>query len=94
MWDCLVNVGNVMNSPTVKLDEKGRVIIPKKIRKAAQLKEGTCVFVKAEGNKIIIEPVESVADKYFGIFKVSKWPDDLDEFTAEAIQKWWKSHGT
>ena len=83
-----------MRSPQVKLDGKGRVIIPKKIRDTVHLKEGTCVAVKAEGNKIIIEPIESVADKYFGIFKVEKWPDDLDEFTVEAIQKWWKSQGT
>jgi hypothetical protein len=37
------------------------------------------------------EPVESVADKYFGIFKVEKWPDDLDEFMVEAVAKWWKN---
>jgi AbrB family looped-hinge helix DNA binding protein len=88
MWDVS------MNYPTVKLDEKGRVIIPKKIREAAQLKEGTCFTVKAEGNKIIIEPVESVADKGYGAFKVDKWPDDLDMFMVEAVGKWWINHAT
>jgi hypothetical protein len=25
-------------------------------------------------SEIVIEPVESVADKYYGAFKVEKWP--------------------
>lgn len=83
-----------MKNSTVKLDEKGRVMIPKKLREITQLKEGSCLAIKAEGNKIIIEPVESVAKKGYGAFKVDKWPDDLDEFMVEAVGKWWKSHAT
>ncbi len=83
-----------MSSPHVKLDGKGRVMIPKKIRETTQLKEGTCVSIKAEGNKIIIEPVEPVAEKGYGAFRVDKWPDDLDTFMVEAVGKWWKSHAT
>ncbi len=30
-----------MSETTVKIDAKGRIIIPKQIRKAAQLKEGS-----------------------------------------------------
>jgi hypothetical protein len=29
---------------------------------------------------------ESVADKYFGVFKVTKEPADLDEFCEEALR--------
>ncbi|MGD6807428.1 MAG: AbrB/MazE/SpoVT family DNA-binding domain-containing protein [Candidatus Bathyarchaeia archaeon] len=39
---------------TAKLDEKNRVRIPKKIREAVQLAEGSCVNIKAEGKAIII----------------------------------------
>jgi AbrB family looped-hinge helix DNA binding protein len=78
-----------MSSTTVKVDEKGRIIIPKAIRKITNLKEGSCLSIKVEGKKIVIEPREPVADKYFGAFKIAKWPEDIDEFTVEAIKKWW-----
>ncbi len=34
--------------------------------------------MRIEGDTIVIEPIESIADRCYGIFK--KWPDDLDEF--------------
>lgn len=83
-----------MNCPTIRVDEKGRVIIPKKIRQTTKLKEGSYVTVKSKGNTIILEPVEPVADKYYGAFKVTNWPENLDDFTIGAVNKWWKSHGT
>ncbi|MFA4663296.1 hypothetical protein P8X36_11780 [Pyrococcus kukulkanii] len=40
-------------------------------------------------NAIIIKPLESIADRYFGIFKVEEYPDDIDEFLKkEVIRKW------
>jgi hypothetical protein len=35
------------------------------------------------------KPRQSVADKYFGAFKVTDWPEDLDldEFVVEAMKK-------
>ena len=83
-----------MGSTTVKVDEKGRVIIPKSIREIANLKEGSCVTIKAKGKTIILEPVEPVADKFFGAFKVTKWPENIDDFTAEVLQKWWTTQAT
>ncbi len=43
-----------------------------RIRKTAQLKEGTSMSIKTKGKMIILEPIEPVADKYFGAFKVTK----------------------
>lgn len=83
-----------MTETTVKVDKKGRVIIPKNIRKTAKLKEGSYVNIKTKGKSIIIEPAEPVADKYYGAFKVTQWPEDIDEFTVEVMQKWWISHAT
>jgi len=76
-------------STIVKVDEKGRVVIPKSIREKVKLKEGNYVNVKAEGKTIVMEPLESIADKYFGVFKISRWPEDMDEFAAEVMKRWW-----
>ncbi len=83
-----------MSDTTVKVDEKGRVIIPKSIRETAKLKEGSYVNIKAKGKIIIIEPTEPVADKYYGAFKITKWPEDMDEFITEVIKKWWTPQPT
>ncbi|MCD6470333.1 AbrB/MazE/SpoVT family DNA-binding domain-containing protein [Candidatus Bathyarchaeota archaeon] len=81
-------------STIVKVDEKGRVVIPKSVREKVKLKEGSYVNVRAEGKIIIMEPLESIADKYFGAFKVSRWPEDLDEFIVEVTKRWWTSQAT
>lgn len=75
---------------TVKMDEKGRIIIPRRIRKAAQLKEGSYINIRSKGKTVIIEPIEPVADKYFGAFKVTKSTEDLDEFVVEVKKEWWQ----
>ncbi|MGO8806733.1 MAG: AbrB/MazE/SpoVT family DNA-binding domain-containing protein [Candidatus Bathyarchaeia archaeon] len=79
-----------MTETTIKMDEKGRIIIPRRIRKAAQLKEGSYIKIRSKGKIVIIEPVEPVADKYFGAFKVTKSTEDLDEFEVQVEKEWWK----
>ena len=83
-----------MSETTAKLDEKARVRIPKHIRETAKLKEGSYVNIKTKGKTIIMEAAEPVADKYYGAFKITKWPEDLDEFITEAIQKQWTKRAT
>lgn len=85
-----------MESTTIKMDEKGRIIIPRRIRKAAQLKEGSYLNIRSKGKTVIIEAAEPVADKYFGIVKVANWPEnlDLDEYVVKAEKKWYKQSGT
>jgi len=78
----------------VKVDEKGRVVIPKSIREKVKLKGGNYVNVKVEGETIVMEPLKSIADKYFGAFKISRWPEDLDEFIVEVAKKWWMAQDT
>ena len=73
-----------MSETTAKIDDKGRVMIPKHIRKAAKIKAGTYVNIKATDATIIIEPAESIAEKYGGLFEIANWPEDLDEFMVEA----------
>ncbi|MGY0287471.1 MAG: AbrB/MazE/SpoVT family DNA-binding domain-containing protein [Candidatus Methanodesulfokora washburnensis] len=78
-----------MTTEVVRIDRKGRLLIPKKLREKAGIEEGGLVRLRAEERGIIIEPVESVADKYFGAFKVERWPDDLDEFLIRVMKEWW-----
>ena len=87
-------MGKNVSETTAKLDDKGRVRIPKQIREAAKLKEGSRVNIKAKGKTIIIEPAEPVADKYYGAFKVDRWPEDMDEFIGQVMQKWWNHKDT
>jgi AbrB family looped-hinge helix DNA binding protein len=95
-WEQLIVVGLRMSEAesTVKIDEKGRIMLPEKVRKATKLGKGTYVTVKAKDRTITIEPAKSIADKYCGIFQITNWPEDLDEFTMEATRKWWATHGT
>ena len=83
-----------MSETTSKIDEKGRIMLPEKVRKATKLGKGTYVTVKAKDKTITIEPAKSIADKYCGIFQITNWPEELDEFTMEATRKWWATHGT
>lgn len=77
-----------------RIDEKGRLLVPKKIRKKAGIKEGSLVKIEMHGKSIVIEPLESIASKYFGAFKISKWPKDLDEFINEVMKNWWAQEAT
>ena len=74
---------------SVRVDEKGRILIPKRIREKAGVREGSYVKIKADEKGIVIEPLRDIADRYFGAFKVIEWPDDLDEFVTEVMGKWW-----
>ncbi len=58
-----------MNEVTAKLDEKGRITIPKTIQKAAKIKSGAHVSIKAKDSTIIVEPAQSAAEKYAGTLK-------------------------
>jgi hypothetical protein len=48
------------------------------------------VETKAKDKAVIIKPAKPIADKYYGAFKVEKWPENLDEYAAEIMQKKWK----
>jgi len=71
------------------VDAKGRVLIPKKLRTKAEITEGGYVKVEADENRVVIEPLEPVAEKYFGAFEVDSWPDNLDVYITEALRKEW-----
>ncbi|MEM2303700.1 MAG: AbrB/MazE/SpoVT family DNA-binding domain-containing protein [Candidatus Bathyarchaeia archaeon] len=78
----------------VRVDEKGRIVIPKSIRRKAEVKEGGYVSVEAREKTIILKPLEPTASKYYGAFKIVKWPEDLDEFIIEVVKEWWMRKAT
>ena len=77
-------------SIVVRVDEKGRVLIPKGVREALGIKGKQLLKVEVVDGKIVLEPVKDIASEYYGVFKVKKWPRDLDEFLVEAFQVWWR----
>ncbi|HDI52778.1 MAG TPA: AbrB/MazE/SpoVT family DNA-binding domain-containing protein [Candidatus Bathyarchaeota archaeon] len=80
---------------TTKMDDRGRVFIPKRIREAAGLSEGSTLSISVDGEgRIILTPQPSIAERFRGIVKVERWPRDLDEFLNEALRRWWSSHST
>jgi AbrB family looped-hinge helix DNA binding protein len=79
---------------TTKVGKRGRAVIPKDLREKAKVKEGTTVKIMATEKGIVLEPLESIADRYFGAFKVTHWPEDLDEFVVKAMRGWWEQKAT
>jgi len=69
----------------VRVDDRGRISIPKSIRETLGIKSRQLLKIRVVGDKIVLEPLESIADKYYGIVRVGKWPADLDEFLGESV---------
>ena len=77
----------------VRVDNKGRLLIPKTLREKTEISEGSYVKIESEGNRIIIERTESAALKHYGRFKVDSLPDDLDNYVeGEILKRWLKKH--
>ncbi len=72
----------------VRVDSRGRIAIPKHIRRALGIEEGSLLKLEVVNGKIVLEPLESVADKYYGVFRIEKWPRDIDEFLNEVLARW------
>ncbi len=74
-----------------KIDDKGRIIIPKEMRKLLGINKKDLVRMTVLNGKIVIEPLSkkpSVAEEFHGSFQVDQWPEDLDSFFVEVIKKW------
>jgi len=74
----------------VKVGKKGRIVIPKEIRDALNIREGSFVRIYVEGGRVVVEPVENAVEKFKGSVSVERWPEDLDDFLLEASRDWLK----
>lgn len=73
----------------VVVDERGRIVIPKEIRRALRIQRGTLLELSVEGGEIRMRPLKSIAEECFGKYRVKRWPEDLDSFLVEVMKKWW-----
>ncbi len=77
----------------VEIDEKGRILIPKEIRKRLNIKKGTKLRVYVDGDKIVLFKEESITERYAGKYRAKiPIPEDLDEFLNTVIKEWWKEN--
>jgi AbrB family looped-hinge helix DNA binding protein len=53
---------------TVRVDEKGRVPISKDIRRALGVSEVSTLKLGVENGRIVLEPIGSIADRFYGVF--------------------------
>ena len=83
---------------TTKVDKKGRVHLKKRIREEVGIKPNSLVKIKVDRKKVIIEPIESstenIVERYYGIIKVEKCPEDLEDFMVGVVRKWAKAKDT
>ena len=77
----------------VYVDGRGRITIPRELRDKLKVKKGMSFEVSYEDGEIILRPLKSIADRYYKIYKVDRWPEDLDEFIVEAMNRWWRENG-
>jgi len=78
----------------VRIDSEGKIFIPRHFRELIDVKEGGFVKVKVENRRIVVEPIWTTADRFYGAFKVEEWPNNLDEFMVEAARKWHTKRST
>ena len=56
-------------------------------KRSSQRKADSNINNRLKGKKSSLTQAETVADKYFGVFKITKWPEDLDEFIVDITHK-------
>lgn len=81
---------NTLETVTVKVDGKGRIVIPKNIRR--QLNIGRQVRLRVEDNKIILEPVRDPLDELAELvveskITASKEPEKISQIAEQELGK-------
>ena len=76
--------------PISKLSKKYQITVPKKIREKLGLKKGSKVSIKQKGkNKAVLEPTESLVEKYKGLGKDTwKKLGGADQYLKQERTSW------
>ena len=71
-----------MEEISVKVSNRGYIVLPAKIRKEMNLKAGTHILLSRKKDRIILEPVRSFTEKLSGITEGSfgKTPKKVQEY--------------
>lgn len=59
--------GYAMKSMSVKVSDRGYIVLPAKVRKEMSIKSGTRMLLTKEEDKIILQPVASFTEKLSGL---------------------------
>ncbi len=81
---------NILEVVTVKVDEKGRIVVPRNMRR--QLNIGRRVRLRVEDNKIILEPVRDPLDELAELvveskITASKEPEKISQIAGQELEK-------
>lgn len=78
----------------VNVDEKGRMVIPKGIQEKIGVTQGGHIRITADEDKAVIEPLRSIANTHYGAYNITRWPEDLDQYSSDALKRGWKNEPT
>jgi len=79
----------MLTNKTVRLNSRGQITIPMKIRRQLQLQNGDEIRLILEGKKIIVSPVEYNIESAFGLCKadISVSLEDMERAIRERAGK-------
>ncbi len=67
---------------TVNIDKQGRLVIPVHLRECLGVSEGGEVFIRVEGGRLVIEPIQEDLEK-----KVGMWVRLAKRESAQAMSE-------
>jgi AbrB family looped-hinge helix DNA binding protein len=71
-----------MESMTVKVSNRGYIVLPASLRKALEIKPGARILLSRENDRLILTPVHSFTEKLAGLTKqtIGRTPQEVDAF--------------
>jgi len=71
-----------MTAMSIKVSNRGYIVLPAKVRKEMSIKGGTRMLLTKEEDKIILQPIHSFTEKLSGISSGSfgKTAKDIQEY--------------
>jgi AbrB family looped-hinge helix DNA binding protein len=71
-----------METITVKISNRGYIVLPAPLRKAMELKPGAKMLLSREDDKLVLTPVHSFTEKLAGLTKkaIGRSPKEVDAF--------------
>ena len=67
---------------TVKVSNRGYIVLPAPLRKALEIKPGSRILLSRENDRLILTPVHSFTEKLAGLTKqtIGRTSQDIDAF--------------
>jgi AbrB family looped-hinge helix DNA binding protein len=71
-----------MKAITVKVSNRGYIVLPAPLRTALEIKPGTRMLLSRENDRLILTPVHSFTEKLAGLTRpaIGRTPKDVDAF--------------